>query len=778
SAFNQDEKARSKRSIRRPSPVAHRPISFSFGAPARARMDKMALLPPDYHQQVARELVHFFHSFYRFGSGSNVFNMDDPAYQALFTNVILASMIIGGVVFVILCVIVLRRCYLHIRSAYSRRQSMSTHSVEVMAVVLLSILAFSSLSGLLGEAQVDYSAGVTVDAMTNASRQFHTANRSAQEAVFTTEDVRVKADNLIVSFNQSDLPQQAYQLTIDSIRLYHASKELANKTYHLLPRGVADMGTHMEKGYFALKASTNSAILVVALSSFMCMSAIGWSMAMPLRFSILLILSVVPVSHTLIGVYLSSAMMTADFCVEPLNSTMTLFPHSPVMDYYIECPASATNPFYAEVGSLQQQADKVMRVQAALDAYARGHGDVGQRMKHDFLDPIHDRLVHINEQITQFNRSQACNTTQHGYQRATASLCEYGMVGFFSMWVHQILLCMLLFVAVVTIVLVYERVYLRELCDDMRYQLVSTYEEDNIEHIYLSTDYVEMAASVTMHDETREAWEHEQLVLKAQLIERDTVKWIVNGSGGDSENAGTDTLPEKPLTRVAGVDISFVKGSHTHACASIVVLEFGTWNVLYEAYTYVSLPAPYIAGFLAFREVPALSKLYNDLLARCPHLVPDVTLVDGNGILHPRGFGLASHFGVLMGIPTIGVGKTFLHVDGLTKDVVKHLMDEARERNTNVVKIQGQSGKIWAAALCGAAGVKNPTFVSVGHKMSLDSSLRVVEACSCFRVPEPIRQADIRSRTVIREWGTTGEIDTNLDRFNLHVQAPVDSTRA
>lgn len=89
--------------------------------------------------------------------------------------------------------------------------------------------------------------------------------------------------------------------------------------------------------------------------------------------------------------------------------------------------------------------------------------------------------------------------------------------------------------------------------------------------------------------------------------------------GGADEAAAVDqSLEKKRLSRVAGVDISFLKGSSEHACASIVVLEFPSMRVLYEAFTYVSLPAPYIAGFLAFREVPALTKLYHDLVERCP----------------------------------------------------------------------------------------------------------------------------------------------------------------
>ncbi|KAI9986216.1 hypothetical protein PInf_025135 [Phytophthora infestans] len=201
-----------------------------------------------------------------------------------------------------------------------------------------------------------------------------------------------------------------------------------------------------------------------------------------------------------------------------------------------------------------------------------------------------------------------------------------------------------------------------------------------------------MASVESTTTRTREQWKTEQLELKEQLIETDAVQWqLQSDTGGATPIERTGNC--KLLRRVAGVDISFLKGSDEHACASVVVLDFPALTVLYEAFTYVSLPAPYIAGFLAFREVPALTKLYDDLRRRRPELLPDVTLVDGNGVLHPQGFGLASHFGVLENISTIGVGKTFLHVDGLTKPDVKALMAKAREDGSDLVKLTGESGK-------------------------------------------------------------------------------------
>ncbi|CAH0475495.1 unnamed protein product [Peronospora belbahrii] len=267
---------------------------------------------------------------------------------------------------------------------------------------------------------------------------------------------------------------------------------------------------------------------------------------------------------------------------------------------------------------------------------------------------------------------------------------------------------------------------------------------------------------------TREQWKKEQLDLKKQLIEIDSAHWHLHPNVDNAIQTNEITTTSKVLTIVAGVDISFLKGSEEHACASIVVLNYPSQTVLYEAFTYVSLPAPYMTGFLAFREVPALRKLYHDLRRRCPDLVPDVTLVDGNGVLHPQGFGLASHFGVLENIPTIGIGKTFLHVDGLTKTDVKSLVIRARKEHQKIVKLQGKSGKVWGAAVCCTAGVKNPIYVSVGHMLSLDTSIAIARACSHYRIPEPIRQADLRSRQVIRQWESANAVNTSLDLFHVY----------
>lgn len=103
-------------------------------------------------------------------------------------------------------------------SASARRWAMGTNTLEMSAVILMTVLAISSLSGLLGEAQVDYSAGIVRDTMFNTSNVFVQSNKLAQMVFSTTTDIRVRADNMVVAFNSTDLPSQAFHLSIESLR--------------------------------------------------------------------------------------------------------------------------------------------------------------------------------------------------------------------------------------------------------------------------------------------------------------------------------------------------------------------------------------------------------------------------------------------------------------------------------------------------------------------------------------------------------------------------------
>nr|XP_048285291.1 endonuclease V isoform X4 [Myodes glareolus] len=138
-------------------------------------------------------------------------------------------------------------------------------------------------------------------------------------------------------------------------------------------------------------------------------------------------------------------------------------------------------------------------------------------------------------------------------------------------------------------------------------------------------------------------------------------------------------------------------------------------TVVYEDSRMVRLKAPYVSGFLAFREVPFLVKLVQWLQEKEPDFMPQVLLVDGNGVLHQRD------------LPCIGVAKKLLQVDGLENNSV---------HKEKALKSHDHSTK--------------PLYVSVGHRISLEVAVRLTHCCCRFRIPEPIRQADIRSREYIR----------------------------
>ncbi|NXP24406.1 ENDOV Endonuclease, partial [Scytalopus superciliaris] len=231
----------------------------------------------------------------------------------------------------------------------------------------------------------------------------------------------------------------------------------------------------------------------------------------------------------------------------------------------------------------------------------------------------------------------------------------------------------------------------------------------------------------------------EQARLRARLVQRDTEGWQ-----SEPSFAG--------LRRVGGVDLSYIKGDESSACASLVVLSYPALQVLYEDCRMVALTAPYVAGFLAFREVPSLVEAVQRLQQEEPQLSPQVLLVDGNGLLHPRGFGVACHLGVLTDLPCIGVAKNLLHVDGLARDELHREQIRSLQRAGDTFPLTGTSGTVLGMVSWGGHNNSSrPLYVSVGHRVSLDTAVRLVRSCCRYRIPEPIRQADIRSREYIRK---------------------------
>nr|BAE41901.1 unnamed protein product [Mus musculus] len=170
----------------------------------------------------------------------------------------------------------------------------------------------------------------------------------------------------------------------------------------------------------------------------------------------------------------------------------------------------------------------------------------------------------------------------------------------------------------------------------------------------------------------------------------------------------------------------------------------------------VGLKAPYVSGFLAFREVPFLVELVQRLQEKEPDLMPQVVLVDGNGVLHQRGFGVACHLGVLTELPCIGVAKKLLQVDGLENNALHKEKIVLLQAGGDTFPLIGSSGTVLGMALRSHDHSTKPLYVSVGHRISLEVAVRLTHHCCRFRIPEPIRQADIRSREYIRR--TLGQL--------------------
>jgi deoxyribonuclease V len=181
------------------------------------------------------------------------------------------------------------------------------------------------------------------------------------------------------------------------------------------------------------------------------------------------------------------------------------------------------------------------------------------------------------------------------------------------------------------------------------------------------------------------------------------------------------------IDTVAGVDIGYRDDT---ACAAVVVMNLADLKIIEEAVAAKPVQFPYVPGLLSFREGPVILEALDKLKAP-----PDLLMIDGQGIAHPRRFGVASHIGVLLDMPTIGCAKTRLVGDY-----------EPPQRTSGSTSLLTDAKETIGAVVRTRTGVK-PVFVSIGHLMDLEDSIRVVlKSCRGYRLPEPLRRADHLSR--------------------------------
>ena len=192
-----------------------------------------------------------------------------------------------------------------------------------------------------------------------------------------------------------------------------------------------------------------------------------------------------------------------------------------------------------------------------------------------------------------------------------------------------------------------------------------------------------------------------------------------------------DTLSET-VNQIAGVDVAYAKGM---SIGAVVVLDFLSLSQVESQVVRLGTRFPYIPTLLSFREVPPAYSAIKKLRTR-----PDVFLVDGQGFAHPYRLGFASHLGLVIDRPAIGVAKGLLC--GKVEPAGEHGWSPLKDR-----------GEIVGAKVVTKPGAK-PIYVSVGHRISLKRAIDIVRNCTrTDRIPEPIRRAHMLANEEKRKLG-------------------------
>jgi len=184
-----------------------------------------------------------------------------------------------------------------------------------------------------------------------------------------------------------------------------------------------------------------------------------------------------------------------------------------------------------------------------------------------------------------------------------------------------------------------------------------------------------------------------------------------------------------PIRRVAGIDVAY---TDRYSIGAVAVFDYDIMRLMEKVISQQITRFPYIPTLLSFRELPPAVSAIRKLKMK-----PDILLVDGQGLAHPYRLGFASHLGLVLDAPTIGVAKTLLCGD-------------VKEGKNGRWKPIIHEGEVVGAAVFTRSGVK-PIYVSIGHKVSLETAIDIVLHCvRKYRVPEPIREAHLTAEKMKR----------------------------
>jgi len=203
----------------------------------------------------------------------------------------------------------------------------------------------------------------------------------------------------------------------------------------------------------------------------------------------------------------------------------------------------------------------------------------------------------------------------------------------------------------------------------------------------------------------------------------------------------TNTVNPSQVKTVAGVDLAYWKNNgNEYAVCCIVVIDYDTFEILEKVYHKGIVNVPYIPGCLAFREIPLFMDTYRQL-----KITPDVVLFDGNGYLHPRHMGLATHAGILIQKATIGIAKSYYKIENVVFD-----MPPNKEGAFTDIEVNSE---VYGRVLRTHADVK-PIYLSVGNAIDLDTAMEIAVHVTNkeSHIPLPTRLADIMTHEKRKEY--------------------------
>lgn len=214
-------------------------------------------------------------------------------------------------------------------------------------------------------------------------------------------------------------------------------------------------------------------------------------------------------------------------------------------------------------------------------------------------------------------------------------------------------------------------------------------------------------------------------------------KWLFCDNAAEAQEAQKEMAQKvlledgfhQPIEHIGGMDVSNTPFDPEEMIfGAIVVCSYPSLSLVETATQAAKQAFPYIPGLLGFREVPTLIQAFKQL-----SLLPDLLMVDGHGVSHPRGLGIASHLGVLLDIPTIGVAKSIL-----IGQPAAPLSEEVGSRVPLLWKGKEIAMMLRTKKKC------SPLIISAGHKISLDTATELVMSClKNYRLPEPTRYAHL-----------------------------------